>query len=228
MIAAVRPQADFLRRHEALLNDAPFRTDVLLFLPFRRWVDTGTCIASRLAADLAKANVQFRVICEDNFELASPTQRLPIFVVESRSVFTPIEKTIVSEFEQQGGRLIAADSPEWLAQVRGDNGSHSLSLEGLSTVRAVVHDQPQRTIVHLYNLHVERQSSFEDKVTPAADLKLRVRVPFEKVSKVTVHTADDGSSSGPLQFSTTEKQGDTFVETTVPSLKINCLIVIEP
>ena len=67
MIAAVRPQADFLRRNEALLNDAPFRADVLLFLPFRRWLETDKCAASTLAAALTKANIQYQVDLRGQF-----------------------------------------------------------------------------------------------------------------------------------------------------------------
>ena len=41
MIAAIRPQADLLRANEHLLNDTAARRDVVLFLPFRRWLETG-------------------------------------------------------------------------------------------------------------------------------------------------------------------------------------------
>ena len=68
MIAAVRPQADFLRHNEELLNDAPFRADVALYLPFQRWVKTDQCATSAVAAALTKENIQYRVVSEDDLD----------------------------------------------------------------------------------------------------------------------------------------------------------------
>ena len=68
MIAAVRPQAEFLRHNEKLLNDAPFRSDVALYLPFQRWVKTDQCATSALAAALTKENIQYRVVSEDDLD----------------------------------------------------------------------------------------------------------------------------------------------------------------
>ena len=47
MCGAIRPQADLLRNNAKLLNDTRPRADVLLFLPFRRWLETADCHAWR-------------------------------------------------------------------------------------------------------------------------------------------------------------------------------------
>jgi hypothetical protein len=62
MIASVRSAADFLRENEKLLNDAPLRADVALYLPFQRWLKTDQCATSAVAAALTKENIQYRVV----------------------------------------------------------------------------------------------------------------------------------------------------------------------
>ncbi len=226
MIATVRPQAEFLRRNEGLLNDAPFRTDVLLLLPFRCWLETETCAASNLAAALTKANVQYRVIGEDDFDLSAAAGRQPVLVVESRVVFTPEESAVVAAFEKAGGHVVTADHADWLGQVRPAVGTPSVTIEGPPTVRTVVRDQPNRTIVHLYNLNIQRLSSFADKVTPANDVKLAVTVPFT-ARAVSLRTADENTTSGPLEFTTQVDGSGTIVSTSILRLDIGAIVVME-
>jgi hypothetical protein len=226
MIDAVRPQADWLRENEALLNDAAFRADVVLFLPFRRWVDVEQCAASGLAATLSQANIQYRVISEDDFELSNAGPRT-VLLVESLGVLTQQEKAIVEVYENKGGRVVTAEHSEWLKLLPEAIGTPSIGLQAPPTVRAVVRDQPNRTIVHLLNLHVERLSSFDDKVMSATDVGLKVRVPFAVVRDVTIHTADKGGSSGPLKF-TVQSDGDgSMIEVKVPRLDISAILVID-
>lgn len=227
MIAAIRPQADFLRQHEAILNDLTPRADVVLFLPFRRWVDTDRCAASNLAAAVTKANVQYRVICEDDFVSLQSVKIPTVLLVESMSVLTPDEKSIVERFLKSGSKVVAADSPEWLSRVRDAIASPSIKIDGPPTVRAVVQDQPQRTIVHLYNLNVQRLSSFDDKVTPAENVHIEVTVPFPSLQSVHLESADAGATTGPLSFKTTPAATGLRVTFAVPHLIINAIAVIE-
>ena len=93
-------------------------------------------------------------------------------------------------------------------------------------MRAIVHDQPGRTIVHLYNLNMQRLTSFEDKVTPVENVKLEVVHPSQ-VSAVKLHTADENKTAGPLQFTTQAIESGTLVSTTVPRLDISAILTIE-
>jgi hypothetical protein len=222
MIAAVRPQADFLRRNEAILNDTPLRADVLLFLPFRRWVENETCAASNIAAALTKANVQYRVICEDDLNALAKEEVHTTLVIESRSVLTPEEQASIAALEKQGVLdVVTADGANWL-----DDFIHSTHIQGSPLVRAVVHEQPHRTIVHLYNLNIQRLTSFEDKVTPAIDVGLSVRVPL-KPEKVSIQTADPSGTSGQLTAIISQQGDDIIVSTTVPRLEISAIVTIE-
>ena len=100
-------------------------------------------------------------------------------------------------------------------------------MEGGTTVRAVVRDQPHRTIVHLLNLNVQRLSSSEDKVNPITALRVVVRVPLKKVRSVRALTADDAGTSGALRFSATPRGRETLLETTLPCLQIATMLLIE-
>lgn len=227
MIAAVKPQAALFRRNEALLNDAPFRADVVLYFPFGRWVETDQCAATKLAAELYGANVQFEVMSEDNLELDRTSGAKPVLVIESRLVLSGTDKAAVEAFEQAGGPVIVADTTDWLAAVRKSIERPSLSLKGPTTIRGIVHDQRDRTIVHLLNLNVKRISSFADEVHPASDVEVAVAVPFKKVRSVTLQTADAGASTESLKF---EVEGDdeVTVRFRIPVLQVSAIVTVEP
>jgi hypothetical protein len=228
MISAIRPQADFLRENGQLLNDAPFRSDVLVLLPFRRWLETDHCVASDLAAALSKANVQYRVVEEEDLSQALSGMQSKVLVVESLSVLTPAEKLTVTKFEKNGGRVIAADSADRLGPVAGAIGRPSLRIDGSPLVRAVVHDQNERAIVHLLNLNVRRISSFQDSVTSLSNLKLEVRVPFDRVKQLRVKSADEKSTTGTLDFAAVKEGAETYVKFTIPQLEISSIVEINP
>jgi acetyl esterase/lipase len=232
MIAAVRPEVDLLAQHRQWLAaaqphfDLP-RCDVVLFLPWRGWIESDVCRASALAAELSRANLQYDVVCEDYFELPR-LKRARALLVESISVLTPQEKATAEEFRRAGGAVIAADTGDWLQQIRLLTGVPAVALRGPVTVRAVVRDQPQRTLVHLLNLNVSRRSSFQDDLHPAENVRLTVRVPFRSGCSVRVVTADTRGTLGnlPADFHA-DSQGGT-VEFAVPRLDVAAFLVLEP
>ena len=228
MVDAIRPQADFLRRKEEWLNDAPIRADVVVFLPFRRWVQSDSCPTGDIAAALTKANLQYKVISESDFSLAPTNGRLPVLVVESRAVFSPDEQTKVETFEQAGGHVVVADRQGWTESLSKHFGLMTDVCRGPETVRMVVHDHPKRTVVHLYNLDIQRLASFEDQVTPATDVSVAVRTPFKKISFAHLSTADEGGSSGEIRPQSQYNEGnETVVFLNLPPLKTSAIITIE-
>jgi hypothetical protein len=227
MIESIRPQADWLRSHEAILNDAKFRSDVVLFLPFRRWMDVEHCAASDLAAALSAANIQYRVVSEDEFDPGSiPTQR-GVLLIESLDILTPKERREVWEYRRTYGLVVTADSPDWLQRARRLIHKPSLAIEGPATIRAVVRDQPKRTIVHLMNLDIRKLSSFEDEVKPATNIKLSIRVPFTTVRDMTLHTADENGSTGPISHRARRDGEETIVDVVVPRVDVSAILVIK-
>ncbi len=258
MIDAVRPEADLLRRHQGWLAAQP-RRDAILFLPYRRWLETDTCKASALAAALSRANVQYEVLCEDDFRLPR-LKTAKVLLVESLSVLDPAEKATVKEFRRAGGAVIAADAPgagsffspeqganehhaqygraekcvcpltadDWLQRLQSAIGIPSIAIRGPITVRAVVRDQPQQTLVHLLNLNIYRRSSFEDEVHPAENLRLTVRVPFESACSVQAITADAQGTPGSLAAHFHKTAQGSTVEFVVPRLEVAAMVAIMP
>ena len=226
MIATIRPQADFLREWEELLNDASPRADVVLFAPFRRWLETDQCVATKLAAALTRANIQYRVDSDDDYDPTKAGTSGFVLLIESRSILSPNELASVESFERAGGHVVAADGADWLTAVL-QSIKPSVEVEGPPAVRVLVRDQPKRSIIHLYNLNAERLSSFDDRVIPAADITLKVRVPFKEVRSLTIQTADRDGADGDLAFSTEPTETGTVLKFTVPRLNISALVVAE-
>ncbi len=230
MTAAIRPQAEFLRGNAKLLDDALPRRDAVLFLPFRRWIDTDKCVASQLAAALSRAHVQYEVMCEDDLRTGRAFNGrggTKVFLVESLSLLNADEQKVLEKFRRDGGRLIAADKPDWLQEVQAAIAQPSVAVQGPPTLRVTVRDQSRRTIVHVLNLNVQRLSSFADKVAAAEDVRVTVRVPFKKVRSVRALTADAGATTGLLSFTAKRAGNESVVELTLPRLEIATLLVIE-
>jgi hypothetical protein len=232
MIAAVRPQADFLRRNEGFLNTRA-RSDVILYLPFQRWTETDQCAASNIAAALTKANIQYKVESEDDFGsypfMNGFEGRRPVLLVESRAVLGENERRWLPAFEKIGGKVVEAHTLDWLQTLQTAIGRPSITVEGPPNVRAIVHDEaPYSTSVHLYNLNVQRLSSFNDKVTPATNLKFTlVDLSTSKAKSVRLDSADQETSAAPLKFTQSEADGNSLVTFTVPRLDVSAIAVIE-
>lgn len=225
MIAATRAQADLLRRHADLLNGTHPRRDVVVFLPFRRWVETDRCAATELAAELVRRNIPFEAVSEENFSAGSLAPAR-VLLIESRHVLTPKEVGSARKFESRGGKIIAGDEEKWLDRLIEALGAPSVIVEGPATVRAYVRDQPDRTIVHLLNLNVRRLSSFEDAVTPAREVHIRVRVPFREVRSVNSYSADLGTIKGSVAYRSRLEGKESEVEFAIPQLDVAAIVEI--
>ncbi len=226
MQTAIRPQADFLCNNHQLLNDARARRDVMLFLPFRRWLETNTCAASLIAAELTRANIQYGVLCEE-FLKAQALKGAKTVLVESIAVLNPQELRVLDSFEHGGGRVLSTDRRDWLGELQRTLPKPAIVLSGPATLRAVVRDQRARTIVHLLNLNLQKTSSFEDRVTPASDVRVTCRVPAARVRSVRALTADTTASSGMLPFIVRRDGRESVLEITVPRLEIATIVLIE-
>ena len=236
MFEATRSQAEFQREHASLLQGTRARSDVALFLPFRRWLETNRCTVSALAGELSRANIPYTVIADEDFA-GEKIAASRVLLAERRSDFDAGELAVVERFERVGGRVVTADEGvQWLDRVRVALGSPSAEIAGAPTVRLTVRDQGRRAIAHLLNLNVRRVSSFEDVVTPATNLVVRVRTDFQ-VRSVRALTADEHGTKGKLRF-TLESIGGTggekrradrgrVVEVQLPRVDIATLLVFE-
>ncbi len=226
MIVATRPQANLLRQNEEILNEVPFRADVALYSPFHRWVKTEQCGTCAVAAALTKENIQYRVVAESELADFAKLEKQPPLIVESRSVLSASEEASIAAIEKSSG-VIAADRTDWIQLLRDRIAKPSITIDGAPSVRAVVHDQRDRTIVHLYNLGIQRLSSFEEKITPATDIAILVRAKGP-IRHVRLLTADEKGTAGELQFQTMAEGERTAVSVTIPRLDVSALMLVEP
>ena len=227
MCSAIRPQADLLRSHARILNGTRARADVLLFLPFRRWLDTADCQPLRTAQALSYANVQYDVVSEDNLFKRLREARGTVLLLESPAQLSETERKAVAAFEAAGGQVARSDQSSWLQDLQRRIPHPSVVVQGPASVRAIVRDQGPRTILHLLNLNIQRLSSFEDKVTPALDIRLQVRVPLKRVHKVQLLTADDPQPPVEVPFNAARDANHTFVTFDIRRLTVAAIAVLE-
>ena len=226
MIEAVRPYADWERQHADLLNDASRRCDVQVFLPFRRWVETDTCAASELTAELSAARIQYGVFCEDDFAL-DRLRRSKVVLVENRTVLTDAERSILNEYASAGGTVLEATDSGWLDAVGKAVVHPSVTLDAPREVRVVVRDQPRRTIVHVMNLNIKRLDPFHDTVTPARDVRLGVSVPFSKINSVRYATPDADGVFAEVEHERASNPNGSLIRCTIPNVDISGILVVD-
>ena len=225
MAAAVRPCADWLRGHADRLSVSQPRHDVVLLLPFENWVNTKECRATFLARELRKRNLQFEVAQEQ--AVGSVLGGARVLVVENAETVPSRMKDTLRMFAHRGGTLILGDKSDWADRVRAALTPPSVVLEAPETVRVVVRDAHIETLVFLYNLNIERLSSFEDRVTPAENLRVIVTVPFAAVGAVTASSPDPGALNGTLPHTAEPTpEGGQRVSLTLPRLDTGALLVI--
>lgn len=226
MQSAIRPQADFLCANNRFLNDTRARRDVVLFLPFRRWLETNTCAASLIAAELTRANIQYGVLCEESFK-APALRGAKTLLVERIAVLNPQELKVLDSFKHKGGRIVSTDQADWIGALQRTLPKPAIVLGGPATLRAVVRSQRARTIVHLLNFNLQKTSSFEDRVTPVSDVRITCRVPAARVRSVLALTPDTNASTGALPFSLRRDGKESVLEIIVPRLEIATILLIE-
>jgi hypothetical protein len=193
MAKAVRPQADFLRAHADLLNNTQPLVDAILFLPYDRWVQSPDCRALAIARDLAAHNIQFSAVSEEDLQKALAARVAPTLIIESDAVLNDAQRATIEKYRSSGGIVIAADKPDSLAAIQP-----IVTIENAPNIRVVARRQAGKTILHLLNLNVQRINSFEDRVTPATDVRIRIRFPRPFPKSIIALTADPDGSTGPI------------------------------
>ena len=176
MASGLRPQAEFLRENAALLNATEVRAEALVFLPFQRWVDTPNCQTLGVIRALSAANVQYRVVCEDDLEKSLLAADGPKdLIVESAEILTDAQKAVIEKYKASGGRVIWSQSPTWFKEFQAAATVPAVVVDHQPAIRIVMRSQGTRTIVHVLNLNVERVSSFQDRVKSASNVQVSLR-----------------------------------------------------
>jgi hypothetical protein len=228
MSATVRPEADFLREHASLLNDAAARCDVLLLLPITDYLRTAECKTSQDAARLTAANISYRVQTLE--ELEAPVSRGPrpkVILTPSGVALSQTQTNILRNRFGSQAKWLSTGETNWLAQAKSLAPPISIQGSGSPFIRATLQDKKNRTILHLLNLNVLKLSSFQDRITPASGLEISANVPARKVRHVRAFTADGSGSSGDVEFSQQRIGKGSTVIFKIPQLAIHTIVLIE-
>ena len=223
MSAAVRDQMEFYRAHLALLKDAMPRREVQLYLPFMQWLDTETCTTSQVADALVKANIQFTVFAEEDFTLDRLDPNA-VLLFEPGKGITPEAAGVMDAFTNRGGKVVKATGEDWLNQVLAQLDPPAVTIDGPVTVRAYVWDQPGRTIVHLLNLNIEKETSFEDTVHAAENLRVTARGLGALPRSARWLTADESAEAELMLQLNPEARGASVV---IPKLHTSGWLILE-
>jgi hypothetical protein len=123
--------------------------------------------------------------------------------------------------------VLEGQGKHWLATLQGMVPRSAEISQGPPTLRMIVWDQPNRTVVHLLNRNVQRLSSFADHVNAATDIRLSVHVPFAKVHSVTAISADTHATRGSIPFAANRDAGGAMVQIQLPIVELSTILSIE-
>lgn len=222
MCAAVRPEADLLRKCAPLLNGAPRRAEVVFYIPFEQWPTLSDNELINCVSVLEHLNIQFIVACEDNIAKYLKAKPAPVVIALGTKTDSHLK-----QFQDRHGVVLATkEDKNWIGDMQKAL-TNSLKVDGPSSLRVVVRDQPKRTVVHLLNLNVQRLSSFQDKVTPALGVGVKLHVPMKHVRSVRTLTADSDATHGEVSFSSKKDATGSEVSFQVPKVGISAIVVIE-
>ncbi len=217
MIAAVRPQAEFLRANAQWIHDTSPIADVALVFDPDGYVISNQCPMLILAQQLAAANIPFRFV-----------DRLDVHRLLSRTSWKAVITDIPGDvLVPRGSAKIPASNPDWLTEVKALDVMPVSLIDGPSTIRTIVRQKGDTTIVHVLNLNVERLSSFEDKVTPATNLHLRIRYRAKASTTIKALTADADATHDVVPFTKGVKDDTEVIELTLPRVDISTLLIIQ-
>ena len=92
---------------------------------------------------------------------------------------------------------------------------------------AVVRDAEDKTLVFLYNLNMERLSSFEDKVTPVPASSMKILLPRSGITSVTLSSPDASVSTSALEYQAAPADNTVWVECKLPEFETALLIELK-
>jgi hypothetical protein len=148
-------------------------------------------------------------------------------VAESTSVLSETERQMAERHKTAGGRVVWSGQENWLADLRQAVGTPAVVVTGPPTIRAVVRQKSSKTIVHLLNLNVQRLSSFEDRVNPVSQLRLRIRCKSKPPTTVKALSADVEATQGQIPFNVLLDKDVTLVEVTLSRGVISTILLLE-
>ncbi|MGC8737188.1 MAG: hypothetical protein ACP5UA_00920 [Candidatus Hydrogenedens sp.] len=189
MIQVIRPFVQWLKKNAPPIITSKQRYDVLLYFPFEEWIKHEDCKELNIAKRLTQLNVLYIVASESNFEKYFSEANI---ILASEPGYIPPSCSIsISELCKSSNKVfIDAGQSSFLKELYLHLPLPFLKITGNGVVRGVVRESPDAIFVLLYNLNIERISSYEDKVIPAQDISISVQVSNPSIGKVLLSTPE--------------------------------------
>ncbi len=189
MIQTIGSFVKWLKQHSPEIESATRKYDVLLYFPFEEWINSQNCKELSIARELTKANIQYAITSEENFHEFFPKASI---VIASNPNFIPPTYThpIVELCANENKVFIDGSNQLFFTKLKKHLNNPILKLTADETVRAIVKETQNKVFIMLYNLNIERLSSYEEKITPAKDIDLYIKIPAPTIEKVIFSTPD--------------------------------------
>jgi hypothetical protein len=234
MIGGIRPEIDFLTKHADLLQGVQAKADVVVYLPFNRWVDTAKDPVLNACRSLSRSNVQYTVVCEDQLPKLNRSadeflsrKSARIIIVSADDDLSQKERQVFRDFTGGYDRVIAAKSADWLQTLYRQVQTPILRLDGQPYLRGKVFEKSGRTIVHLLNLNVRKKSSFDDEVFPATNIHIDLKLGKGRIRSAHIISADSHATVGKVPFEIVQREGNQILRLSIPRIDISSILEVE-
>jgi len=226
MIQVIRPFVQWLKRNSFPIITSKRRYDVLLYFPFEEWSKHEDCKELNIVKRLNQSNILYAVASEDNFKEYFSGVNI---ILASEPEFTPPSYSIsIAELCQKSNKIfIDASRPNFQTELNTYLLHPSLKISGNEMVRGTILETHDTVFILLYNLNIERISSYEDKVIPARDIPISVRISNPSIGKILLSTPEREQDIADYEIT---KLGDTDAYLTfhIPELPLAGIVIIKP
>lgn len=224
MIKTISPFVKWLKQIYPELIDSKDIYDVMLYFPFEEWINHPECRDLEIARILTKENIPYIVASEGNFNNHFPKTKI---IISTNPNAIPPQFTLpLSELCAKNNKVfIDASNNSFLASLKNCLPEPSLKLNPNNGLRAVIKEKQDKIFILIYNLNIERISTYEDKVTPAKNIHISIKITQPEIEKILVLTPDIPPESIHYEISTSPK-GFSHISLHLPELPIAGIVKI--
>lgn len=219
MIKIIRPFVLWLQKHAPAISSAKNRYDVLLYLPFEQWIKQQECKELQIARKLTQSNILYTVASEENFNDYFP--HASIILATDPTYIIPSHSISISELCQKNNKVfINASDDSYMRELQTYLSNPSLKLTPSESLRGVIKETAEVTYLLLYNLNIERISSYEDQIHPANNINVSVKILRNMIKKVVVSTPEEEYEASPMI------SNEDYITLAIKELQVAGIVII--
>lgn len=226
MLQTIRPFMQWLKRNAPPIITSKRRYDILLYFPFEEWSKHEDCKELNIVRKLNQLNILYAVASEDNFK-GYFTEANIILASETGFIPPPYSTSITELCRRNNKIFIDASRPNFEKELKTCLLHPSIKIQGNEMVRGIIRETSDTVFILLYNLNIERISSYEDNIIPARDISISVRISNPSIGKILLSTPEREQDIADYEIT---KLGDTDAYLTfhIPELPLAGIVIIKP